>query len=580
MKKRLFVLLILAALLCGIFCGCGTPAAEQSASLSPETSPTPEPTPTPDPTPEPTPELQTLKKKDELKAYLIERLDAGEREITFKFTGNANLVKTYSLVQMLGLFGAEISRDPADKSIYMMSVIETPGARMVRAFQTGDTAVLVSADEKAAYDVLLQMVNAIKAQIEASDPVTLEYALINAICEMATPLSNESNDFIAAEAALNPEFTALGVFLNGSANSYGYSDAFYAAGTIAGLEVDFMYVKKAGEIDAVDPILELSNTVYLDDQWYIVHCGETDRAREQYGLKYKFVNRGVESRTFHDWFDAAEKHELALGSYGTALQEMDVIPELATQEDLRCWIATCLERNVPQDVRIIPFRYVGTESVVDIPLGYFALGHPIYLQKSKDSQGVVYYLFVAKSSGEKIADAYFNNNYENLTNDEKHALIVASDLVAAANNENLDLLKKELFLHDKIAMLSHKGNDDSGGFVDAYGIHPHNTAVGVLLYNEGKCQGYTDAFYAIAKIAGFNVGKLIVDDGNHIVNTISFDGQNWYIVDLTFNDWDDQNNVGHFIFNVGLDRYKSSSVNALWMWYPIAETSNPEYLVE
>lgn len=567
MKKRLFVLLILAALLCGIFCGCGTPAAEQSASLSPETSPTPEPTPTPDPTPEPTPELQTLKKKDELKAYLIERLDAGEREITFKFTGNANLVKTDSLVQMLGLFGAEISRDPADKSIYMMSVIETPGARMVRAFQTGDTAVLVSADEKAAYDVLLQMVNDAKAQVEVSDPVTLEYALIDAICEMASPLSIESTDVIAEEAVLNPEFTALGVFLNSSANSYGYSDAFYAAGTIAGLKVDFMYVKKAGETDAVDPILELSNTVYLDDQWYIVHCGETDRAREQYGLKYKFVNRGVEARTFHDWFDAAEKHELALGSYGTALQEMDVIPELATQEDLRCWIATCLEKNVPQDVRIIPFRYAGTDSVSSMQF-HSLLGAQLYhLEKRTDNAGIAYYLFAMKSSGEKIVTAYKEKNTDYLSADEEDALTVVTVIVEQVINEASVIEKEKAILR---LIDTHMKYTSTLLGVDAYGKEMSESAVGSFVYGKGNCQGYADAFYTLAKMAGLKTGKMVLTSltadevykDNHIVNVIEIDGA-WYIVDATAGD-----------FNIGIDktntRYEWDPVNELW---PVAENS-------
>lgn len=579
MKKRLVILFVVAALLSGLFCGCGPVAANPSEPL-PVVSPTPELTPSPEPTPEPTPELLNLKKRDELKAYLIERLDAGEREIVFKFTGNTRLVKPDSLAQMLGLFGVEITKDPADKTVYNLTAIETPGARMVRAYQIGDPAVLSSDEEKAAYDVLLQLVSDAKdSVVTADDPVKLELALIDAICDMTTPLSNEKWDFVEADLADRPELTAIGVLLNGEANSYGYADAFYAAGTIAGLQVDYMYVKQAGQGNtAIDPVLELVNTVLLDGQWYIVHCGETDKAREKFGLQYKFVNRGVEARTFWDWLDGSEKRPLSLVAYGTTMPDWENIPELTCVEELRDWIASCHEKDASQNAILIPFRYVGEESLSDLPLSYLAWAHSIYLRKNNNGSGIVNCLFVAKSSGMRIVDAYISSDDSSLSVDEKGALQSALKIVNDAKEKGLTGVSLEKYIHDQIALRSHKGQDFHGQ-VDAYGVHIHNSAVGVLTFKEGKCQGYTDAFYAVAKIAGLNVGKLVVDNGNHIVNTITFDGDNWYIVDLTFNDWDNKNYIGHVIFNVGLDRYNDFPVDSRWMWYPIAETSNPAYLV-
>lgn len=58
-------------------------------------------------------------------------------------------------------------------------------------------------------------------------------------------------------------------------------------------------------------------------------------------------------------------------------------------------------------------------------------------------------------------------------------------------------------------------------------------ATGVLLDGEANCMGYSDAFYMIATMAGFDVGT----DTNetHMWNTILLDGRR-YLVDVT---WDD-----------------------------------------
>ena len=79
--------------------------------------------------------------------------------------------------------------------------------------------------------------------------------------------------------------------------------------------------------------------------------------------------------------------------------------------------------------------------------------------------------------------------------------------------------------------------------------------VGALLDKKANCQGYSDAFYTLASMAGFTVSRMNVEtpDDLHVTNTISLNGR-WYVVDVTFDDQDDKGPLNYRLFNAGLDQ--------------------------
>jgi hypothetical protein len=82
------------------------------------------------------------------------------------------------------------------------------------------------------------------------------------------------------------------------------------------------------------------------------------------------------------------------------------------------------------------------------------------------------------------------------------------------------------------------------------------TCIGALLDGKANCQGYTDAFYLLGNMAGFNVCRMFGRDEKegHCWNGIMLDGK-LYIVDVTFGDWDNIGTKakGYIQFNCAYD---------------------------
>ncbi len=88
-----------------------------------------------------------------------------------------------------------------------------------------------------------------------------------------------------------------------------------------------------------------------------------------------------------------------------------------------------------------------------------------------------------------------------------------------------------------------------------------DTAIGAILNGEADCDGYSDAFFLIAGLAGLNVryqhGNSIelsaldsLSPVTHIWNLLEIDGV-WHMVDVTWDD--DEDGATHVWFNVGAD---------------------------
>lgn len=167
-------------------------------------------------------------------------------------------------------------------------------------------------------------------------------------------------------------------------------------------------------------------------------------------------------------------------------------------------------------------------------------------------EGDIHHVTLTEFPGSRIVDAYFSNDAEKLTEDEQLALEEAVKIANEAKERTSDNWELELAIHDLLA--ERITYSDADIFYEEPEDQPrHLSVIGALLDGEANCQGYTDAFYTVASIAGFAVDRQSVetDTDPHMVNTICLDGD-WYVVDLTYNDSDDES-ISYRLFNAGMD---------------------------
>lgn len=191
-----------------------------------------------------------------------------------------------------------------------------------------------------------------------------------------------------------------------------------------------------------------------------------------------------------------------------------------------------------------------------------------------------YYVTVFEYPGDRIADAYLSKDTSALNKDELKTLSVAKRMLDEIKANTDNEFELELAIHDAIAerVSYYDGTTDVD---DELNPPRHLTAVGALLDGKANCQGYTDAFYLLAAMAGFDVGRMTVEtsDEPHIANTIRLGG-NWYVVDVTFNDTataDDGSPCFYYLFNAGRDMCVYYTWGEEMEYYPIADDSDGNY---
>ncbi len=136
-------------------------------------------------------------------------------------------------------------------------------------------------------------------------------------------------------------------------------------------------------------------------------------------------------------------------------------------------------------------------------------------------------------SGARIAHAYLNRDTSGLTEEEEALYEIVEAVVKEIKEKNFSDLVKLLLIHDVIT--------NSCSYFTTKQHFPivanFLCATGVFLDSKANCQGYSDAFYMLAKMLGFNVGFCtgMAGGGLHIWNTVELDKKIYY-VDVT---WDD-----------------------------------------
>ena len=142
--------------------------------------------------------------------------------------------------------------------------------------------------------------------------------------------------------------------------------------------------------------------------------------------------------------------------------------------------------------------------------------------------------------GREIAWYYHNGKSETLNGKWRKTLDAALEIVRSVSGSETQRAKQ---IHD--ALCNRITYDATRGITNWFGEERINfedmdTAIGALLEGKADCDGYSDAFYLCASLAGMDVGYLHgatrgKADSSHLRNIIRLDGK-WRMVDVT---WDD-----------------------------------------
>lgn len=246
-------------------------------------------------------------------------------------------------------------------------------------------------------------------------------------------------------------------------------------------------------------------------------------------------------------------HKLFLaGEYDQAQTQFDQIlnlptnakPHFVTLEDAR----TYLQEQSDLLAETI-FCYVGQIpemsedlSLFDVVGNYvpYQSGSAIYNQAEKSLRITATYY-----PGKRILYAWRAGDTSMLTEDERKAMEVAMDLVEKARKKSDKPMDIELYLYNwlcnHVVYESPDMHVDTGTYLQLRQLN----CLGALLDGKANCQGYTDAFYLLGSMAGFDVRRISgtgYEEG-HSWNGILLEGK-YYIVDVTFGDADELGSTG------------------------------------
>lgn len=158
--------------------------------------------------------------------------------------------------------------------------------------------------------------------------------------------------------------------------------------------------------------------------------------------------------------------------------------------------------------------------------------------------------------GLRMLDAWRAGDWSALSDREQEALSVAQAEVDAILAEHTGLLQIERAIHDYICR-SFTYTD-----YDPEAEYSCLNAADALISGRANCQGYADAFFLMAGMAGFQVKNLCgwsltEADVTHIFNLIELD-RSWYVVDCTGDDTDDGGLINYVCFNAGWELYSET----------------------
>ena len=147
--------------------------------------------------------------------------------------------------------------------------------------------------------------------------------------------------------------------------------------------------------------------------------------------------------------------------------------------------------------------------------------------------------------GVRIVAAWKNGTLAALSAEDAALYEEAQAIVDAAKAaSDGDPLALESYLYNYVSLAAvYDGSANEPVWNERTALDERMTARGALLSGRANCQGFSDAFYLLASLSGFDVRYCFgrADGESHVWNAINLGGQ-WYWVDLTFD-----NNVENFV---------------------------------
>lgn len=249
-----------------------------------------------------------------------------------------------------------------------------------------------------------------------------------------------------------------------------------------------------------------------------------------YDLGHEYFLEGEYDRA-QECFDRLEG-QLPEGTAIHFAEFADAVDYLKQQSDVLSEEMICYVGQMPREYEndddalwemvsnIVPFR----QGTVD------------YVQEEQ-------YLYVSATyyPGNKIIYAWRSGDESGLTQEEKEVMELALSLVEQARAESQTQFEIQLWLYNWLCEHIQYDNPDMDVPDDEYLKLRQLTCVGALLDSKANCQGYTDAFYLLGTLAGFDVCRIGGESEEpHSWNGIMLDGK-LYFVDATFGDMEDEN---------------------------------------
>lgn len=189
--------------------------------------------------------------------------------------------------------------------------------------------------------------------------------------------------------------------------------------------------------------------------------------------------------------------------------------------------------------------------------------------------GREYTVEMTEYPGDRMYDAYRSGDRSGLSEEESRLLDAAVLAVEDIMRGCTDRYGIELAIFQYIA--SHVTYCNPTADISDINDPPrHLSVLGALGDGTANCQGYADAFYLLASIAGFEVSRMNVTDADgvgHILNTVRLDGA-WYVVDATYGDTEP---TSYRLFNAGRDVCGEYFWDEEMEYRPIADESDAHF---
>lgn len=214
--------------------------------------------------------------------------------------------------------------------------------------------------------------------------------------------------------------------------------------------------------------------------------------------------------------------------------DWETVPVFTEAADITAYLEECYEARMGTIAFIMEGEppdsdvFLGNTGMMTTARDHFQMDFEEggLLRKEEEPQHISYVIYeVCYSTGVLVLDAYRSGDTSKLDARDRKVYDMAVDFIQNKLDKSASLLQQELQIYDYIRDSCLYYNVDSDGKREDFRM-----ATGVFLDGKANCMGYTDAFYMLGNMAGFQVETDMNEE--HTWNIIGLDGKS-YLVDVT-----------------------------------------------